>query len=80
MVAYGETSERRWRRPWFSTLNAASLVYPGLWAGLGVNNAMAHFGCKTKTGVVRIMVIIQDRLIFSLIKGKLSTRPFGSCG
>jgi len=29
IVAYGETSETRWRRPWFST-NATSLVYPDL--------------------------------------------------
>jgi len=30
ITAYGETSEIRWRRPRFCTLNASSLVYPGL--------------------------------------------------
>jgi len=30
IVAYAETSETRWRRPWFCTLNACSLVYPDL--------------------------------------------------
>jgi len=29
IVAYGETSETRWRRPWFCTLNDSSLVYLG---------------------------------------------------
>jgi len=30
IVPYGETSETRWRRPWFRTFDAASLVHPGL--------------------------------------------------
>jgi len=30
IVAYAETSETRWWRPWFRTLKAATLVYPGL--------------------------------------------------
>jgi len=34
------------------------------------------FGCETKTGVVCIFVIFQDRPMFSRINGKLSPRPF----
>jgi len=36
----------------------------------------ASFGCETKTGVGRILVIFQDRPMFSHINGKLSLRPF----
>jgi len=32
--------------------------------------------CETKKGVVRILVIFQDRLMLSHINGKLSPRPF----
>jgi len=34
------------------------------------------FGCGNKTGLVRILVILQDRTMFSHIHGKLSPRPF----
>jgi len=34
------------------------------------------FGYKTKTGVVRILVIFQHRFMLSQINGKLSPRPF----
>jgi len=34
------------------------------------------FGCETETGVVRILVIFQDRTMFSHINGKLSPTPF----
>jgi len=34
------------------------------------------FGYKTKTGVVRILVIFQDRPMFSLIIRKVSARAF----
>ena len=34
------------------------------------------FGYETKTGVVHILVIFQDKIMFSHIKGKLPPRPF----
>jgi len=34
------------------------------------------FGCETKTGVVRILVIFQDRPMFSHIIQKVSARAF----
>ena len=33
------------------------------------------FGYEIKTGVVRILVIFQDRPVFSYIDGKLTPRP-----
>ena len=30
LCSFGKTSETRWRRPWFCTLSASSLEYPGL--------------------------------------------------
>jgi len=35
-----------------------------------------YFGCKTKTGVARILVIFQDRPMFSHIIEKVSVRAF----
>jgi len=35
-----------------------------------------YFGCEAKTGVVRILVIFQDRLMFSYIIQNVSTRAF----
>jgi len=36
------------------------------------------YGCETKTGVVRILVIFQDRPMLSHINGKPSPRPIES--
>jgi len=41
-----------------------------------LRNAKPCFWCETKTGVLRILVIFQDRRMFSHINGKLSLRPF----
>ena len=36
----------------------------------------ACFGCEAKTGAERILVIFQDRLMFSHINQKVSARAF----
>ena len=45
-----------------------------------VSSSSACFGCETKTGVVGILVIFQDRPMFSHINGTLAQRPFKWCG
>jgi len=38
------------------------------------------FGCETETGVFRIIVVFQDRSMFSHIIQKVSERAFYRCG
>jgi len=40
------------------------------------SGSYSSFRCETKTGVVRIFVIFQDKPMFSHTNGKLSPRPF----
>ena len=47
IVAYGETSETRWRRPWFCTLYAPSLVHPGLYL-----NSCLRLRTKSRSAIV----------------------------
>ena len=46
------------------------------WVNTRFREVYIRLGCETETGVVRILVIFQDRPMFSHINGELSPRPF----
>jgi len=41
-----------------------------------LGDSFTCFGCATKTGIVRILVIFQDRIMFSLLIRQVTMRAF----